>query len=71
MEKPVAGTGSPRKRDDEPVVAPAAADRTEMHRASLLVLGLDQKFNFDTPGQCSIRGRGRRMESIVELRSSS
>ena len=46
MEKPVAGTGSPRKRDDQPVVAPAAADRAEAHRAALLVLGLEQEFDF-------------------------
>ena len=42
MEKPVAGTGSPRKRDDQPVVAPAAADRAEAHRPALLVLDLEQ-----------------------------
>ena len=46
MEKPVAGTGSPRKRDDQAVVAPAAADRAEAHRAAFLVLGLEGQFNF-------------------------
>ena len=45
MEKPVAGTGSPRKRDDEPVVAPAAADRAEAHGPAFFVLGLEQEFD--------------------------
>ena len=46
MEKPVAGTGSPRKRADEPVVAPAAADRAEADGLALVVLGLERQFNF-------------------------
>ena len=42
MEKPVAGTGSPRKRADQPVIAPAAADRAEAHRAGPARLGLEK-----------------------------
>ena len=40
MEKPVAGTGSLPEAADEPVIAPAAADRAEAHRAAVLVLDL-------------------------------
>ena len=43
------------------VVAPAAADRAEAHRAAFLVLGFEQAVQLRRPGRCSIRGRGRRM----------
>ena len=44
----------------QPVVAPAAADRAEAHRAALVVLGFDQVVQLRRPGRCSTRGRGRR-----------
>ena len=47
MEKPVAGTGSPREARHEIVVAPAAADRAEAHRAAVLVLDLEGQLDFE------------------------
>ena len=46
----------------QPVIAPAAADRAEAHRAAFLVLGLEQSVQPRRPGRCSTRGRGRRRD---------
>ena len=45
MENPVAGTGSPRKRGTQPVVAAAAADRAEADGTALFVLGFEGEFD--------------------------
>ncbi len=45
MEKPVAGTGSPRKRETEAVIAPTAADRAEAHGAAFFVFGFEREFD--------------------------
>ena len=46
MEKPGRRHRLAAEARDEPVVAPAAADRAEAHRAAFLVFGVEQEFNF-------------------------
>ena len=47
IEKPVAGTGSAAEARDEPVIAPAAADRAEAHRPAIVVLDLEGQLGLE------------------------
>ena len=47
MEKPVAGTSSLHEAADQPVIAPAAADRAEHDRLALLVRDLERQLGLE------------------------
>ncbi len=42
----MAGTGSPRKRDDETIVTTTATDGAEANGTALFVFGFEREFNF-------------------------